>query len=94
MTTWEQFVDELQLTDEEQQAIEIEKEIIRAMIALRKTQGLSQAALAEKCHIKQPALARMERLSHSPRLDSLLRILLPLGYTLRIEPLENDAARL
>ena len=64
------------------------------MIALRKTQGLSQAALAEKCHIKQPALARMERLSHSPRLDSLLRILLPLGYTLRIEPLENDAARL
>ena len=32
--------------------------------------------------------------SNPSRLDSLLRILLPLGYTLRIEPLENDAARL
>jgi hypothetical protein len=29
----------------------------------------------------------METAAHSPQIDSLLRILIPLGYTLKIEPI-------
>jgi transcriptional regulator with XRE-family HTH domain len=57
------------------------------MVKIREEQGLSQAQLAEKCNMKQSVIARMETAVHSPQVDSLLKILTPLGYTLKIEPL-------
>ena len=49
----------------------------------------TQAQLAEKCNVTQPVIARMEKAVHSPQIDSLLKILTPLGYTLKIEPLSG-----
>ena len=89
MSTWDEFRKELDITEEEERIIELEKEIIRTMVKIREDQGLSQAQLAGICNVKQPAIARMEKDAHSPQLDSLLRVLVPLGYTLQIVPMKN-----
>lgn len=89
MSTWKEFRKELNITDEEEKVIEMEKELIRSMVAIREEQGLSQAELAKKCNVKQPTIARIEKDAHSPQIDSLLRILAPLGYTLQIVPMKK-----
>ena len=89
MSTWKEFRDELNITQEEENVIEMEKELIRSMVAIREEQGLSQAELARKCNVKQPTIARMEKNAHSPQIDSLLRVLAPLGYTLQIVPMQK-----
>ncbi len=89
MSTWKEFRKELNITDEEEKVIEMEKELIRSMVAIREEQGVSQAELAKKCNVKQPTIARMEKDAHSPQIDSLLRVLAPLGYTLQIVPMKK-----
>ena len=90
MATWKEVRNELNLTEEDENIIELEKELIRAMVKIREEEGLSQAQLAEKCHVKQPVIARMEKAVHSPQIDSLLKILTPLGYKLQIVPMEKN----
>ena len=89
MKTWEELRKELNFSSEEEALIQLEKDLISAIITIRDERGLSQAELAKLCGMKQPAIARLERGTHSPQLDSLLRILSPLGYTLKIVPLEH-----
>lgn len=50
---------------------------------------MSQAELAEKANIKQSQLARFERATHSSQINSLLKVLYPLGYTLKLEKIKN-----
>lgn len=87
MTTWETVRDELNISPADEMIIALEKDLIREMVQIREQQGLSQAQLAKICHVKQPVIARMETAAHSPQIDSLLKILVPLGYTLTISPL-------
>ncbi|MBR5385962.1 MAG: helix-turn-helix transcriptional regulator [Clostridiales bacterium] len=89
MANWKEFREELELTPEEDCVIELEKDLIRTMVQIREAQGLSQAELARKCNVKQPVIARMEKDVHSPQVDSLLKILVPLGYRLQIVPIEE-----
>ena len=89
MVTWKNVRQELQLTAEDEKLIEMEKDLIRTMVEIRESKGLTQAQLAKECNVKQPMIARMEKSVHSPQLDSLLRILMPLGYTLQIVPLKK-----
>lgn len=86
MKTWDELRGELRLSEEEEKIIQIEKDLIKTMVSIREEQGLSQAELAEMCNLKQPTIARMEKNSHSPRIDSILKVLVPLGYTLQIVP--------
>ena len=51
--------------------------------------GYSQRELAELSGVKQPAIARMESLKSTPQIDTLLKILAPLGYTLSITPIKG-----
>lgn len=89
MSTWKEIKNDLNLNPEDLNAIELEKDLIRTMIQIREEKGLTQSQLAEMCHVKQPVIARMESSVHSPQIDSLLRILTPLGYTLQIIPMEK-----
>ena len=89
MNEWLEFRKELEITPEEENVIELEKELIRTMVSIREEQGLSQAELAARCNVKQPVIARMEKAVHSPEIDSLLRVLTPLGYKLQIVPMEK-----
>lgn len=86
-STWKEVRTELQVSDEDEAIIALEKDLIKTIVKIREEQGLSQAQLANLCHVKQPFIARMETAAHSPQIDSLLRILIPLGYTLKIEPI-------
>ncbi len=89
MATWKELKKDFALTQEDQNAIELEKELIRTMINIREEKGLTQSQLAEICNIKQPVIARMESAVHSPQINSLLKILAPLGYTLQIVPIRK-----
>lgn len=89
MTTWEKLRQELTLTKEEENIIALEKELIKTMVQIREEKGFTQTQLAKICGLKQPLIARMESATHSPQIDSLLRILVPLGYTLQIVPIKR-----
>jgi len=89
MPTWKELKKDFDLSQEELNAIELEKDLIRTMIHIREEKGLTQSQLAKMCNVKQPIIARMESSVHSPQIGSLLRILIPLGYTLQIVPIEK-----
>jgi predicted transcriptional regulator len=93
MSTWKEFRKELNISADDETIIALEKELIRTMVLIREEQGLSQCALAEKCNLKQPAIARMEKDAHSPQIDSMLRILSAMGYTLQIVPMKKHAGK-
>ena len=89
METWKKLRSELELTEEDEQVIRMEKELILTMIRIREEKSITQTQLAQLAGVKQPAIARLETMIHSPQIDSLLRILVPLGYTLQIVPIKN-----
>ena len=89
MSTWKELRNDLNINPEEESIIQLEKELIKTMVSIREEQGLSQAGLAAKCNVKQPVIARMEKAVHSPQIDSILKVLVPLGYKLQIVPLEG-----
>lgn len=89
MTTWRE---ERKKMDSERIAAILsdnEKSLIGSMVKIRTEQGLSQARLAGLCGVKQPVIARMEKSVHSPQISSLLKVLEPMGYTLKIVPMED-----
>lgn len=89
MPTWKELKNELSFNQEDKNIIELEKDLIRTMVAIREEKGLTQSQLAEMCNMKQPVIARMESSAHSPQINSLLKVLTPLGYTLQIVPVSN-----
>jgi transcriptional regulator with XRE-family HTH domain len=50
------------------------EEIARQLVAFRVEHELSQAELARRCGVSQPAIARLERGEHEPRLATLRRV--------------------
>lgn len=89
MSTWKELRNELNVSVEDENLIELEKEIIRAMVRIREEKGVTQAQLADMCGMKQPVIARLEKNTHSPQLDSLLKVLTSMGYTLKVVPLKK-----
>lgn len=83
------FNDPDYFTDEEREEINFEASLVCKMVEARENKGLSQRELAELSGVKQPAIARMESLKSKPQIDTLLKVLVPLGYTLDIVPLKN-----
>ena len=80
---------QLNISEEDEIQIAFEIDLINRIISLREKKGLSQAELAEMAKIKQSQLARFEKATHSPQLNSVLKILYPLGYTLKLEKIES-----
>lgn len=89
MTTWSELRSELNVSSEDEAVIEMEKNLIKTLVQLREEQGLTQAQLAEKCNLNQPSIGRLELAAHSPRVDTLLRVLAQMGYTLQIVPMNK-----
>ncbi len=85
---WSNFKDSLGLSKEELTEIELKVELMGKLISIRKELGLTQAEFAKKCNVKQEYLARIERSKTSPQIDTLLKMLAPLGYKLDIVPLQ------
>lgn len=83
------MADEDRVTPTEREKIIFEVALIGKMIEAREAMGLSQRDLAALSGVKQPAIARLESLKATPQIDTLLKVLNPLGYTLSIVPLEQ-----
>jgi len=83
-TEWSDFRKTLNLSKEDEEIINLETSLIEAVVEAREQSGLTQKQLSGLCGIKQPVLARLESAVHSPQINSLIRILKPLGYTLAV----------
>lgn len=77
------------LTKDEIVESELRVSIIGELIKARQEKGISQKKLEELSGVKQPVIARMEKGSTSPQLDTILKVLAPLGKTLAVVPLET-----
>ena len=88
-TNWDDFEKELNLSPEQEEEIKLEMDLIEATIEARKKSNLTQRELSKKTGIKQPAIARIERGTKSPQASTLIRLLYPMGYTLRVVPLSK-----
>lgn len=89
MKNWKTVRKSLNLTKEDETAIAFEKSLIDSVIDIREKKGLSQIELAKKANMKQSQLARFEKAVHSPQINSLIKILYPLGYTLKVEKIRR-----
>jgi DNA-binding XRE family transcriptional regulator len=74
------------LTDEARSRIKFEVSFIGKLVEIRESKGFTQKELAEAAGMKQSALARLETLRAMPQIDTLFKVLKPLGYTLTIVP--------
>ena len=86
--TWEELQKEL-FTPEEIAASNLRVALIGELIKARQERGISQKKLEELSGVKQPIIARMEKGATSPQIDTILKVLAPLGKTLAIVPLKK-----
>jgi DNA-binding XRE family transcriptional regulator len=88
ITTFSEYMsDESRVSSAEREKIGFEVELIGKMIELRKKKGLSQRELADLSGLKQPAIARLESFQSTPQIDTLIKALRPLGYTISLAKL-------
>lgn len=86
---WSDFKTSLELTQEELTEIDLRVELLGKLLEIRKEKGLTQSELAKLCNIKQEYLVRLEKSKTAPQIDTLLKILVPLGYKLDIVPIQD-----
>jgi len=86
--TWADVRKEL-LTPEEIAESDLRVALIGELIKARKERGLSQRELEALSGVKQPVIARMENGSTVPNLNTILKVLAPLGKTLYIGDLKR-----
>lgn len=86
--TWEELQKEL-FTPEEIAASNLRVALIGELITARQERGISQKKLEELSGVKQPIIARMEKGTTNPQIDTILKVLAPLGKTLAIVPLDK-----
>ena len=84
--TWEEVEKEL-FTPEEIEASNLRVALIGEMIKAREGKGLTQRDMEKLSGVAQPVIARMEKGKTSPSIDTVLKFLVPLGMTLKIEPI-------
>ena len=58
--------------------------IVGEVAAARRAAEFSQNAVAEASGVRQPVIARMESGETAPQLDTVIRVLAPLGKTLQV----------
>ena len=94
MRTWKDYKNHVKSVDEfskiEMENIERMASIIGSIIEQRNCMGLSQRELASLCEIPQSTLARIETFTTSPNLDTLLKIMQPLGLTLVVSAVSSN----
>lgn len=86
---WEEVKKELNFTPQEEIEIRLEIELIKATIEARKNAKLTQRELSKKSGVIQPSIAKIESFKRSPQVDTLIKLLYPMGYTLGIVPLKD-----
>ncbi len=91
MRKWEDVKSEIEqnFTKEDLKEIDFEMQIIEATIEARKKKKISQQELSKLTGITQSSIARVESGTHSPSMNTLIRMLTPMGYTLKVVPIKK-----
>jgi predicted transcriptional regulator len=88
MRTWQDYKEYIKNIDENNNLLmeEIDEltAIVSAMIEKRNALGISQRELAQLCGLPQSSIARIESGKTTPKLDTLLKIMHPLGLKLKL----------
>lgn len=88
MRTWEDYKNHVKSIDSENrhdmEQIEELSSIVSSIIKRRNELGISQRTLAEQCGIPQSSVARIESFKTMPKLDTLLKLMHPLGLKLQV----------
>ena len=84
---WDDTYDSQRFSEEEIAESDLEAELIMALIDARESQGVSQRALEGMSGVRQPSIARIERGTNSPTVETLIKLLAPLGKKLAVVPM-------
>lgn len=88
MRTWNDYKEHVKAIDPEGkkdiEELEVLASIVSAIIEKRNELGLSQRDLASICGIPQSSVARIETFKTIPNLDTVLKIMQPLGLKLSV----------
>ena len=91
MRTWEDYKNHVKAIDPVAKAdmenIEELSSIVSSLIAKRTELGISQRDLAAECGLPQSSIARIESFKTTPKLDTLLKLMRPLGLRLQVAPM-------
>jgi len=88
---WTEELERELCTPEEIEENNLQARLMCELIEARQKQGLSQRELEALSGVTQPAIARLEKGTASPTLDTLFKILVPLGKTLAIVPIPSKS---
>ena len=86
MRKWSDVEKEL-YTAEEIRESKLRVAIISELIKARQDRNISQRELEQLSGVKQPVISRLESGETSPQIETVLKILAPLGKTLAVVPL-------
>lgn len=82
--------DDLYLSGEEVNYVDREKKrLLKGLSKIRRDASFSQTRLGEAAGIRQSVISRIEGCEISPQINTLLKLLAPLGKTLAIVDLED-----
>ena len=88
MKKWSDVEKEL-FSPEEIRESELRVAIISELIRARNEKNISQRQLEELSGVKQPVISRLESGGSYKQLETVLKLLAPLGKTLAVVPLDN-----
>jgi DNA-binding XRE family transcriptional regulator len=72
------------LTDEEKREVDLIADIISKIIERRQELGISQRELEKLTGVRQEAICRIENMKNMPQLDTLIKLMEPLGLRLSV----------
>lgn len=88
MRTWEDYKNHVKSIDPSAKSdienIEELTTLVSALITKRTELGISQRDLAAECGLPQSSIARIESFKTTPKLDTLLKMMRPLGLKLQV----------
>ena len=91
MRTWTDYKRHVKSIDmgskRNMEEIEALTEIVSSVIKKRTEMGISQRELAAECNIPQSSVARIESFNTTPKLDTLMKLMRPLGLKLQVAPI-------
>ena len=86
MRTWEDYKKEAKVLDssikQDIEEMEVLAGIVSTIIEKRNELGMTQRELAKICGLPQSSVARIESCTVKPKVETLIKIMIPLGLTL------------
>lgn len=68
---------------------DLEYDLLTNFIKLRKEKNLTQQQLANLSGVVREKISKIENGLNSPQINSLIKILEPIGYTIKIVPIKE-----